>query len=48
MAQGYRPQLDGLRAIAIGLVGVEHYGGTWVYKHFPSGRRRSASTYSLC
>jgi peptidoglycan/LPS O-acetylase OafA/YrhL len=37
MAQGYRPQLDGLRAIAIGLVGLEHFGGTWVYKHFPVG-----------
>lgn len=30
MAPGYRPQLDGLRAIAAGLVGVEHFGGPWV------------------
>lgn len=37
MAQGYRPQLDGLRAIAIGLVGVEHFGGPWVREHFPIG-----------
>ncbi|MER8974386.1 MULTISPECIES: acyltransferase [unclassified Mesorhizobium] len=37
MAQGYRPQLDGLRAIAIGLVGVEHFGGPWVRTHFPIG-----------
>ncbi len=31
MAQDYRPQLDGQRAIAIGLVGVEHFGGLWVF-----------------
>jgi peptidoglycan/LPS O-acetylase OafA/YrhL len=37
MAQGYRPQLDGLRTIAIGLVGVEHFGGPWVREHFPIG-----------
>lgn len=37
MALGYRPQLDGLRAIAIGLVGVEHFGGPWVRTHFPIG-----------
>ncbi len=37
MAQGYRPQLDGLRAIAIGLVGIEHFGGPWVRAHFPIG-----------
>jgi peptidoglycan/LPS O-acetylase OafA/YrhL len=37
MAQGYRAQLDGLRAIAIGLVGVEHFGGPWVREHFPIG-----------
>ncbi|RVB77904.1 MULTISPECIES: acyltransferase [unclassified Mesorhizobium] len=37
MTQGYRPQLDGLRAIAIGLVGVEHFGGPWVRTHFPIG-----------
>lgn len=37
MAQGYRPQLDGLRAIAIGLVGIEHFGGPWVRTHFPIG-----------
>ncbi|MER9228582.1 acyltransferase [Mesorhizobium sp. M0664] len=37
MAQGYRPQLDGLRAIAIGLVGLEHFGGPWIRTHFPVG-----------
>jgi peptidoglycan/LPS O-acetylase OafA/YrhL len=37
MAQGYRPQLDGLRAIAIGLVGIEHFAGPWVRAHFPIG-----------
>ena len=37
MAEGYRPQLDGLRAIAIGLVGVEHFGGPWLREHFPIG-----------
>jgi peptidoglycan/LPS O-acetylase OafA/YrhL len=37
MTQGYRPQLDGLRAIAIGLVAVEHFGGPWVREHFPIG-----------
>jgi peptidoglycan/LPS O-acetylase OafA/YrhL len=37
MAKNYRPQLDGLRAIAIGLVGIEHFGGPWVRGHFPIG-----------
>ncbi|RWN29818.1 hypothetical protein [Mesorhizobium sp.] len=37
MALGYRPQLDGLRAIAAGLVGVEHFGGPRVRTHFPIG-----------
>ncbi len=37
MAQAYRPQLDGLRAIAIGLVGIEHFGGPWLREHFPIG-----------
>jgi hypothetical protein len=27
-------QLDGLRAVAIGLIGVEHFGGPWVRGHF--------------
>jgi peptidoglycan/LPS O-acetylase OafA/YrhL len=35
--KGYRPQLDGLRAIAIGLVGIEHYGGPLVHDYFPIG-----------
>jgi peptidoglycan/LPS O-acetylase OafA/YrhL len=37
MTKDYRPQLDGLRAAAIGLVGVEHFGGPWVREHFPIG-----------
>jgi peptidoglycan/LPS O-acetylase OafA/YrhL len=37
MAKAYKAQLDGLRAIAIGLVGVEHFGGPWVREHFPIG-----------
>jgi hypothetical protein len=37
MARDYRSQLDGLRAIAIGLVGIEHFGGPWIREHFPIG-----------
>jgi peptidoglycan/LPS O-acetylase OafA/YrhL len=37
MARGYRSQLDGLRAMAIGLVGIEHFGGPWLRDHFPIG-----------
>ncbi|RWM14439.1 MAG: hypothetical protein E5X53_28405 [Mesorhizobium sp.] len=37
MALGYRSQLDGLRAVPIGLVGVELFGWPWVRTHFPIG-----------
>ncbi|MBB4004411.1 acyltransferase family protein [Aurantimonas endophytica] len=37
MRQAYRRQLDGLRAIAIGLVCIEHFGGPWIRDHFPIG-----------
>jgi peptidoglycan/LPS O-acetylase OafA/YrhL len=36
VAQGYRPQLDGLRALAIALVGFEHFSGPLRW-YFPLG-----------
>jgi hypothetical protein len=38
IAKRYRSQPDRLRAIAVGRVGVEHFGGPRVRKHFPIGR----------
>ncbi|MER8991403.1 hypothetical protein NKJ73_14815 [Mesorhizobium sp. M0074] len=37
MALDCRLQLDGRWAIAIGLVGVEHFGWPWVKTHFRIG-----------
>jgi peptidoglycan/LPS O-acetylase OafA/YrhL len=46
MAKAYKAQLDGLRAIAIGLVGVEHFGGHGCESTSRSGRERWGFTCS--